>query len=692
MNKKTQTAARTSKTSTSKKSQSSEKQLTARLFALRQEIEEHNYRYHVLDNPTISDGAFDRLFSELKQLEAEHPELVVPNSPTQKMHGGVIEGFDSVEHQVPMLSLDNVFDEQGLEDFYHRLQQRLKTEDTLCFVGEPKLDGLAVSLRYIDGEFTNAATRGDGHKGEDITHTVRTIRSVPLTLRGPNIPEFLEVRGEVFMSRPDFEKMNEQAAESGEKTFANPRNAAAGSLRLLDAGLAAKRPLSIFFYSVAQVSGQMPETHFKAIACLKAWGLRVNPYIERLKGVEQLHRYYEKMLSQRDELSYEIDGLVFKIDALSEQEQLGFVSRAPRWAVAYKFPAQEEVTRLNSVDFQVGRTGVITPVARLEPVNIGGVVVSNATLHNQDEIDRLGIRIGDSVLVYRAGDVIPKIVKVVRRGPKSKQAAPIVIPNKCPACGSPAVRQETQSAVRCTGGLTCPAQIRQAIKHFASRRAMDIDGLGDKLVEALVDAGCISHISDLYTLTVDEVSELPRMGKKSAQNLIDSIEKSKETTLPRFLFSLGIREVGEATAASLAQHFADLETLIQADVEQLEAVPDVGPIVAGQIAAFFQNADHLKIVQKLQTLGVSWPKVAVVAKSSSVVADKTIVLTGTFVKMSRQEAKERLQALGARVSGSVSSKTDIVFAGDRAGSKLEKARALGVAVKDEDEMLKLIDA
>lgn len=665
-------------------------EVLAELASLRAQIAEHNYRYHVLDDPTLSDAAFDRLFNALKALEAAHPDAVTPDSPTQKMHGGVASGFQTVAHAVPMLSLDNVFDETGLADFYRRVQQRLNTEDDIDFVGEPKLDGLAVSIYYEQGRFVRAATRGDGSTGEDITHTVKTIRTVPLTLRSEEteVPAFLEVRGEVFIGRQAFEKMNARAAAAEEKIFANPRNAAAGSLRQLDANVTARRPLEIYFYSIAQISDEWSlPSHWAALEHLKQWGLRVNPEIEALTGLAALAQYHSAVATKRNALPYEIDGVVFKVDDRQQQLDLGFVARAPRWAVAHKFPAQEEITTLEAVDFQVGRTGVITPVARLTPVNVGGVVVSNATLHNQDEIARLDLRIGDRVVIYRAGDVIPKVVKVIE-SERPKDARQIQFPTTCPACGSELAREDDQAAVRCTGGLICSAQIRQAIKHFASRRAMDIDGLGDKLVDQLVDTGAIKHIADLYRLEVEGVSALPRMGKKSAENLLAALEKSKKTTLGRFLFALGMREVGEATANTLATHFKSLEALMAAKEAQLQAVPDVGPVVAAHICAFFGNEHHQSVVQDLMDLGVHWPVPKVPsANASHPLTGKTVVLTGTLTQLTRQEAKAQLEALGAKVSGSVSAKTDIVFAGEKAGSKRTKAESLGVAVEDEAQLL-----
>lgn len=659
-----------------------------KVTALRQEITEHNYRYHVLDDPTISDAAFDRLFKELQQIESDFPELVTPESPTQKMHGGIAAGFKTVEHAVPMLSLDNVFDAEGLADFYRRVQQRLKTEADVVFIGEPKLDGLAVSIYYEQGRFVRAATRGDGTTGEDITHTVRTIRTVPLTLRGESIPDLLEVRGEVFIGKTAFLQMNAQAAEASGKVFANPRNAAAGSLRQLDARITARRPLEVYFYSVAQISDEwVLSAQHTALNHLRGWGLRVNPEVRQLVGLDQLTQYYEQLASTRADLPYEIDGVVFKVDDREQQLTLGFVARAPRWAIAHKFPAQEETTVLEAVDFQVGRTGVITPVARLAPVNVGGVMVSNATLHNQDEIARLDLRIGDRVVVYRAGDVIPKVVKaIVSERPKG--APKIVFPTACPACDSPLEREAQQAAVRCTGGLVCSAQIRQAIKHFASRRAMDIDGLGDKLVDQLVDVGYVKHIADLFELDAGRLCQLERMGKKSAENLLAALENCKKTTLGRFLFALGVREVGEATANALAAHFRDLDAIMAASEEAMQAVPDVGPVVAAHIVAFFENPHNQAVVASLIKLGVRWPKPEAPSRNlNHPLAGKTVVLTGTLTQLTRDEAKAQLEALGAKVAGSVSAKTDIVFAGEKAGSKRAKAESLGVTIESEDQLL-----
>ncbi|MEJ2680545.1 MAG: NAD-dependent DNA ligase LigA [Gammaproteobacteria bacterium] len=653
-------------------------------------VEQHNYRYHVLDDPLISDAEFDRLFTQLICLENDFPELIDPNSPTQKMHGGVAEKFVPVTHATPMLSLDNVFDASGLGDFYRRVQQRLKTDEPLVFVGEPKLDGLAVSVRYEHGEFVGAATRGDGRTGEDITHTVRTIRSLPLRLRGQQVPAMLEVRGEVFMAREAFLAMNARAAERGEKIFANPRNAAAGSLRQLDAAVALERPLEIYFYAVARISdASRMESQTCALACLKKWGLRVNPEVKTLTGLPALEQYYDELAKRRAQLPYEIDGVVFKIDSCAEQNTLGFVSRAPRWAIARKFPAQEEHTILEGVDFQVGRTGSITPVARLKPVSVGGVVVRNATLHNEDEIRRLDLRIGDRVVIYRAGDVIPKVVKVIQDA-RPAGAQRIIFPKNCPVCDSPLERESDQAVIRCSGGLACAAQIREAIKHFASRRAMDIEGLGEKLVDQLVNLGYVAHVADLYRLDEATLSALPRMGQKSAQNVLAALEKSKRTTLARFLFALGLREVGEATAAALASHFGSLNALRVADEAALLSVPDVGPVVAKHVLAFFANEHHCEVIDELLSVGVSWPAPSserLNANAHHPLRGKIVVLTGTLTTMTREEAKARLKAIGAKVTGSVSAKTDVVFAGDQAGSKRAKAEALGVLIESEAQLV-----
>ena len=669
---------------------SSDSRLIQHVEKLRTELREHNYRYYVLDDPSVPDIEYDRLFRELQQLEREHPELVTPDSPTQRVGAAPLSAFDEVQHRIPMLSLDNVFNSEELVAFDRRVRERLKTDEDIEYVCEPKLDGLAVSLLYEDGVFVRGATRGDGQTGEDITQNIRTINAVPLRLHGDDYPRVLEVRGEVFMPRAGFEAMNRRAAEKGEKIFANPRNAAAGSLRQLDSRITAQRPLDMNCYGIGYVeAGQLTGAHFDNLQRLKHWGLRVNSEIKLAIGVDQLQAYHDAILARRDQLDYEIDGIVYKVNSIELQEKLGFVSRAPRWATAHKFPAQEEMTRLLGVEFQVGRTGAITPVARLEPVFVGGVTVSNATLHNMDEVARMDVRVGDTVIVHRAGDVIPKVVKVVL-DKRPAHTHPVEMPSQCPVCGSDIIKPEGEAIARCSGGLYCPAQVKEAIKHFASRRAMDVDGLGDKLVEQMVDQGLIAHVSDLYKLGVDQLAALERMGQKSAQNLIDALEKSKTTTLPRFLFALGIREVGEATALALAQHFGKLDNLMQADEDALQAVADVGPVVASHVAAFFQQSHNREIIQALKDAGVHWPEQEPGPKTAGALADKTYVLTGTLSRLTRDDAKAWLQQLGAKVAGSVSKNTDCVVAGEKAGSKLSKADALGIPVINEDAFIELL--
>ena len=658
---------------------------------LRDELREHNYRYYVMDDPSVPDAEYDRLFRQLKQLEQERPELITADSPTQRVGDTPLSAFTQVQHRIPMLSLDNVFNEQELIAFDQRIRERMGIEEDIEYVCEPKLDGLAVSLMYENGVLVQAATRGDGQTGEDITQNIRTIDSIPLKLRGKGYPSVLEVRGEVFMPRKGFLALNEAAASKGEKTFANPRNAAAGSLRQLDSRITATRPLDMYCYGVGYVEGgSLGKTHYDNLQLLKQWGMRVNNEIERVQGAKALQQYHDRILRIRDQLEYEIDGLVYKVNDLGFQDQLGFVSRAPRWATAHKFPAQEELTRLLGVEFQVGRTGAITPVARLEPVFVGGVTVSNATLHNMDEVQRMDVRVGDTVVVHRAGDVIPKVVKVVlERRPETTE--PVLMPKACPVCDSAIVKPEGEAVARCSGGLYCQAQVKEAIKHFASRKAMDIDGLGDKLVEQMVDQGLISHVCDLFKLSVEQIAAMERMGQKSAQNIVDALQACKNTTLPRFLFAMGIREVGEATALNLANYFGNLDKLKQADADALQQVPDVGPIVAKHIAAFFQQDHNLEIIDALIEAGVNWPDIEVAEAAEQPLAGKTYVLTGTLSKMGRDDAKQYLQQLGAKVSGSVSKKSDAVVAGEKAGSKLAKAESLGVPVLSEDEFIGLLN-
>jgi DNA ligase (NAD+) len=664
----------------------SDSPLRKRLMALRDQLHQYSYQYYVLDSSFIPDAEYDRLFNELLAIEAIHPDWLSADSPSQRVGAAPLPSFSQVRHETPMLSLDNVFSEQELLDFDRRVKARLDDAFTVRYACEPKLDGIAVSLLYVDGVLVRGATRGDGQVGEDITQNVKTISSIPLCLRGNDWPDDLEVRGEIYMPRAGFERINALARESGGKVFVNPRNAAAGSLRQLDSRITAKRPLEMSCYGIAQQEGDAVFTcHSEGLQHLREWGFLVSSELQVVDSIEGCVSYYHALLERRDGLAYDIDGIVFKVDSLALQAQLGFVSRAPRWAIAHKFPAQEEITVLRDVEFQVGRTGAITPVAKLEPVFVGGVTVSNASLHNFDEIERLGVMIGDYVVVRRAGDVIPKIVQVVlERRPDTASA--IIAPGHCPVCVSPLERAPGEAALRCSGGLVCGAQRKEAIKHFASRKAMDIDGLGDKLVEQFVDAGLIETVADLYLLTVEKIADLERMGQKSAENLIAALEKSRGTTLPRFLYSLGIREVGEATALSLARHFGGLPELMAAPEDSLIEVEDVGPIVASHLHAFFASELNRLVVRQLSERGVNWPS-AQLLHGEQPLSGQTWVLTGNLETMTRSDAKEKLQALGAKVASSVSAKTDCVAAGTSAGSKLAKAEVLGVKVIDEQGLL-----
>jgi len=657
-----------------------------RARGLHEELHEHNYRYYVLDDPVITDAEYDRLLRELQQLEAKHPELVTPDSPTQRVGAAPLKAFGQVRHAVRMLSLDNAFDDDELADFDRRVRERLEV-DTIEYAAEPKLDGVAVSLRYEDWVLVRGATRGDGETGEDITQNVRTIDGVPLRLAGDNIPSVLEVRGEVYISHRGFEQLNRKVTEQGLKPFVNPRNAAAGSLRQLDPKITAARPLEMYCYGVGQVEGNLPDRHTDILAQLGKWHLRIYAGIQRVQGLDGCIDYYRSLEQQRAALPFDIDGVVFKVDRLEQQEQLGFVSRAPRWAIARKFPAEEAQTRVTGIDVQVGRTGAITPVARLEPVFVSGVTVTNATLHNADEVHRKDVRKGDTVVIRRAGDVIPEVVRVIKE--KRKRGVRLFkMPATCPVCGSAVERVEGEAVARCTGGLFCPAQRREAIKHFASRRAMDIDGLGDKLVDQLVETGLIHDVSDLYRLGVEELAGLERMAEKSATNLVAALESSKHTTLERFIYALGIREVGEATARILAHEYGDLEPLMQVEAEALEEIHDIGPVVAQHIAGFFTEQHNREVIARLRSAGVHWEAVATTGKLP--LKDKTFVLTGTL-SMPRNELKDKLQAAGARVSGSVSKKTDYVVVGENPGSKADKARELGVEVLDEEGCQALLD-
>jgi DNA ligase (NAD+) len=661
-----------------------------RVDSLRATLEDHNYYYYVQDDPRIPDAEYDRLFRELQKLEAEHPELATEDSPTRRVGSSAETSFEEVTHRLPMLSLDNAFSEDELRDFDRRVRDRLGEDGAIEYVCEPKLDGLAVSLHYENGTLTRAATRGDGYTGEDITANIRTIPSVPLKLRGSGYPDLVEVRGEVYMPRAGFEKLNERLAEQGEKTFVNPRNAAAGSLRQKKSTVTARRPLELCAYSmVVTDESVLPETHWDSLQLVRDWGFRINPEMRKAEGVEACLDAYNELMAKRDSLPYEIDGIVFKVNRLDLQQELGFVSRAPRWAIAHKFPAQEELTIIEDVEFQVGRTGAVTPVARLKPVFVGGVTVSNATLHNMDEIRRLDVHIGDTVFIRRAGDVIPQVVKVV---PDKRPAkAPMVkMPEHCPVCGSDIVQIEGEAVARCSGGLYCPAQRKEAIRHYASRKAMDIEGLGDRLIEVLVDEGMVSTVADLYRLTKFQIASLERMGDKSAANLIAAIDRSRAPVLWRFLYALGIREVGEATAKGLAAHFGTLEAISEADEETLQTVPDVGPIVAGHIRSFFDQPHNQETLAALKEAGVTWQEEQVLSVDEQPLSGQTWVLTGTLSGMTRDQAKEKLEQLGAKVAGSVSNKTACVVAGEAAGSKLAKAEQLGVPVLDEAGLADLL--
>jgi DNA ligase (NAD+) len=658
----------------------------ARAAELRAQLEHHNYRYYVLDDPEIPDVEYDHLLRELQALEAEYPGLATDDSPTRRVGAAPVAGFAPVEHLLPMLSLDNAFSADELQAFDRRVRERLGVQHPVEYCAETKLDGTAVNLRYESGRLVRAATRGDGQTGEDITHNVRTIDAVPLRLRGKKHPRLLEVRGEIYMPKAGFAALNARLASEGAKTFVNPRNAAAGTLRQLDPRIAAARPLEFYAYGVGFFEdGRLPPRHSKILGLLREWGVRVSPLSRVVVSVEGCQAYYDEIAGKRDQLAYEIDGIVLKVDTLAQQEALGFVSRAPRWAIAFKFPAQEVSTVLRGVDFQVGRTGALTPVARLEPVFVGGVTVSNATLHNMDEIERKDVRIGDTVIVRRAGDVIPEVVRVVENR-RSGQEARIELPATCPACGSGVVRPEGQSVARCSGGLFCPAQRKEKLRHFASRRAMDIEGLGAKLIEQLVDAGVdgefVHSPADLYGLTATQLACLERLGEKSAEKLVAAIERSKDTTLPRFLFALGIPEVGEVTAANLAQHFGDMDGIAGAEREDLEAVTDIGPVVAQHVHEFFRQPENLKVIEALRHHGVRWPALDRRAENLPW-RGKTFVITGTLESMTRDEARERIQAAGGKVASSVSSRTDYLVVGADPGSKLRKAQQLGVNVMDE---------
>ncbi len=662
-------------------------QASKRANALRETINQHNYQYYVLDDPDIPDSEYDRLLRELIEIETEYPELIIANSPTQRVGASPLSEFEQVKHTVPMLSLANAFDEDEMKAFEKRINDRLETE-TVIFSAETKLDGLAVSILYENALLKVTATRGDGYFGENVTHNVRTISSVPLSLRGEDIPELLEVRGEVFMAHKSFEELNNKQREKNEKLFANPRNAAAGSLRQLDPKITAQRILSFFAYGIGDYKGNVDfKSHTQILKQLKQWGIPVSPETKEMKNLQACLEYYKEIGERRASLAYEIDGVVFKVNDLMQQQALGFVSRSPRWAIAYKFPPVEEISRIVDIEVQVGRTGAITPVARLEPVFVGGVTITNATLHNLDEIKRKDIRIGDWVYIRRAGDVIPEVVSVIKE--KRGDVTEFTMPQVCPVCGAEVERQEGEAVFRCMGGISCSAQNIQAIIHFVSRKAMNIDGLGEKIIIQLIDAGLVNTVADLYLLLNkrEQLASLERMAEKSADNLIGALEKSKETTLDRFIYALGIREVGEATARLLAQHFKELAPIENASAEELEKISDIGPVVAHNIHTFFQQEHNIEIIDKLKKY-IHWETVE--TNQSTKLNGMTFVITGTLSNMSRDEAKQKLMSLGAKVSGSVSKKTSYVVYGDSPGSKYEKAMQLGVKTLNEREMLELI--
>ncbi len=665
------------------------KEILKQASSLREQLNYHNYRYYILDDPEIPDAEYDRLFKALQNLESSSPELQTPDSPTQRVGSKPVTEFSKVDHSVPMLSLANAFNKVDIEDFNKRIIDKLEIEE-VEYIAEPKLDGLAVSLLYMEGVLVRGATRGDGNTGEDITQNVRTISTIPLHLIGKDYPRTLEVRGEVIITKNGFEELNVRQRENEEKQYANPRNAAAGSLRQLDSKITAGRPLVMICYGIGEVKGgALPGRHSDILEKLSQWGFRIAPEIDVIKGFLPCIEYYNAVLKVRDTLPYEIDGVVYKINRLDQQKEMGFVSRAPRWAIAYKFPAQEEMTKLLAIDIQVGRTGALTPVARLEPVFVGGVTVTNATLHNQDEIERKDVRVGDTVIVRRAGDVIPEVVSsVLSRRPKGLRR--FKMPSKCPVCGSDVERQEGESALRCIGGLFCDAQRKEAIKHFSSRRALDIEGLGDKLVEQLIDEGLIHDPADLYLLSRQQYAALDRMAEKSAGNLIDSLQKSKSTTLARFLFALGILNVGETTAQNLAKHFGTIENLMKADSDTLIEVADIGPVVAKSIILFFKQKHNRDVIKKLTKVGLHWSDTEGSNAGEQPLKGANFVLTGTMKNMTRDEAKARIQKLGGKVTASVSKKTNYVVVGAEPGSKLDKAQQLNIDLLDEKEFEKLI--
>jgi DNA ligase (NAD+) len=665
------------------------KRAAARVAELKETLERYNYRYHALDDPEVPDAEYDKLMAELRTLEAEHPQLLTPDSPTQRVGAAPLAAFGTVKHRLAMLSLDNAFSDEDVRDFDRRVRERMASAAAIRYSAEPKLDGLAISARYEDGVFVQGATRGDGETGEDITQNLRTIKALPVKLRTQRPPRVLEVRGEVFMPIAGFERFNREAISRGEKPLVNPRNAAAGSLRQLDPKMTAARPLDLFIYALGIVDGAvLPDRHSETLRALRDWGFKICPQSRVVEGADGCLAYYREMAALRPSLPYQIDGVVYKVDDLQQQRELGFVSRAPRWAVAHKFPAEEALTTVRGIEFQVGRTGALTPVARLEPVFVGGVTVSNATLHNMDELTRKDVRVGDTVVIRRAGDVIPEVARVLPER-RVEGARLVTLPAVCPVCGSPVVREADQAVARCTGGRTCAAQRKEEIKHFASRRALDIQGLGDKLVEQLVDRDWVRTPADLFDLTADRLATLERMGDKSAEKLQSAIAAAKHTTLPRFLYALGIRDVGEATALALARHFGDIGVLRHAAEEEIQRVPDVGPVVAKNVAAYFRDAENASIVDRLLAGGATWPAPAP-PESRTEWAGKTFVLTGTLESMTRESAEEAIVQRGGKVSGSVSKKTHQVIAGADAGSKLKKAQELGIPVLDEAGFLELL--
>ncbi|MEO9655688.1 NAD-dependent DNA ligase LigA [Marinomonas sp.] len=665
--------------------------LYQQMLTLIEQLNDYSYAYHVKDQPKVPDVEYDRCYLELQAIEQQHPEWLQNNSPTQRVGEKPDNGFVNVAHSVPMLSLDNAFDNPALEDFDQRIRKLLNT-DKVQYCCEPKLDGAAISLRYEDGVLVRGVTRGDGLSGEDITSNIKTIHSVPLKLRTKNPPAVVEVRGEIYMPKEGFEKLNKLALEKGEKMFVNPRNAAAGSLRQLDPKITAARPLVMCAYSIGYAEGwQQPESHYDGLVQLGDWGFRINDLMMQVEGAQACIDYYDKLNELRGSLSYDIDGIVYKVDQIALQNQLGFIARAPRWAIARKFPAQEEITQIEDVDFQVGRTGAITPVARLKPVFVGGVTVSNATLHNKDEIARLGIEVGDWVIVRRAGDVIPQIVQVLtERRPEQTKA--VSFPDACPVCQSGLEQVEGEAVIRCTGGLVCGAQLKESLKHFVSRKALDIDGLGDKLIEQLVDQGLVKTPVDIFTLDnkKDSLLNMERMGQKSVEKLLASIDKAKHTQYNRFVYALGIREVGEATARALTKHFDALDELLTANPETLIEVDDVGPVVAQHVSYFFAQAQNIDTIQGLLRAGVEWPKKQQLPESEQPLLGKIYVVTGSLSRFSRDQVKDKLQQLGAKVSASVSAKTDCLVAGEKAGSKLAKAQNLDIPIMDEEAVIAML--